>query len=121
MPTLRIAAVQLFFHPAFEGGGVQSLREPTGLWEGRGLSGLQIGAEAPDALLERLGERFCRELAVDVLVLSEYAVPLTLLRALDEAAGPTMTVVAGTHMVTSAGVRKSDVTRGSVRPTEATV
>ncbi|MDC0678991.1 hypothetical protein [Sorangium atrum] len=51
--------------------------------------------------------RFAAGLAIDLLVLPEYAVPLALLPAVAEAAGERMTVIAGTHTVTPEGVRKS--------------
>src|SRR5262249_17682740 len=45
----------------------------------------------------------------DLLVLPEYAVPLALLPAVVMAAGPSMTVVAGTHTVTVDGWRRSGI------------
>ena len=127
MPILRLAAAQLHYHPAFEGGGHQALREPTGAWEGAGLSGLRAGTEEGDALLKQLRERiervyveayrprleavvrFAAGLDLDLLVLPEYAVPLALLPMVAEAAGPRLTVVAGTHTVTREGVKSAGV------------
>ncbi|MGK3962942.1 pentapeptide repeat-containing protein [Sorangium sp. So ce118] len=127
MLTLRLAAAQLDYHAAFEAGGLQATREPTGALEGRVLSGVRVGDDRLDRTLRSLRERierayldafqprleavirFCRELDVDLLVLPEYAVPLALLPAVALAAGPRLTVVAGTHTVTFEGWRRSGV------------
>jgi hypothetical protein len=127
MTLLRLGAAQLHYHPAFEGGGHQALREPTGAWEGAGLSGLRSGTEEGDALLRQLRERiervyveayrprleavirFAAGLDLDLLVLPEYAVPLALLPMVAEAAGAKLTVVAGTHTVTREGVKSAGV------------
>ncbi|WP_437672231.1 pentapeptide repeat-containing protein [Sorangium sp. So ce131] len=127
MPTVRLAAAQLSYHAAFEGGGRQLQREPTGSWEGRGLSALRAGTADGDRLLRTLRERieqvyldefrprlegvvrFCRDLNVDLLVLPEYAAPYPLLPTVAKAAGARMTVVAGTHLVTVDAYRKSGV------------
>ena len=107
MTLLRLGAAQLHFHPAFEGGGHQALREPTGAWEGAGLSGLRAGTEEGDSLLKQLRERiervyveaywprldavirFAVGLELDLLVLPEYAVPLARRRR-PPAFGPTV-------------------------------
>jgi hypothetical protein len=125
MPVLRLGAAQLHYHPAFEGGGKQPLREPLGTWEGAGLSGLHAGTPEGDQLLSALRARvekayveafrprlvavvrFAAGLDLDLLVLPELSVPLALLPAVAEAAGERMTVVAGTHTVTHEGARKS--------------
>jgi hypothetical protein len=57
MPALRLGAAQLHYHPAFEGGGKQPLREPLGTWEGAGLSGLRAGTEEGERLLRALREQ----------------------------------------------------------------
>ena len=51
MTILRLGAAQLHYHPAFEGGGHQALREPTGAWEGAGLSGLRAGTDTRCAFM----------------------------------------------------------------------
>lgn len=127
MLTLRLAVAQLDYHAAFESGGLQATREPTGALEGPVLSGVRVGDDRLDRMLRSLRERieqayldafqprleavihFCRELDVDVLVLPEYAVPLALLPAVALAAGPRLTVIAGTHTVTVEGWRRSGV------------
>jgi hypothetical protein len=116
MPVLRLGAAQLHYHPAFEGGGKQPLREPLGTWEGAGLSGLRAGTEEGERLLRALREqvekayveafrprlvavvRFAAALELDLLVLPELSVPPALLPAVAEAAGERRTVVAGTHL-----------------------
>lgn len=116
--AVRIAVVQLDFHPAFYDDGRSLLGEPLGrLDDGSaarlplegvpgvpagGLTALQgrVTAEYEAALARKLAIVFeqCREWGVRIVVFPEYAIPAGCLRSVADAARG-MVVVAGTHHV----------------------
>lgn len=114
---VRIAVVQLDFHPAFYDDGRSLLGEPLGLGDGSAarlpLEGVPgVDAEELAALQRRVATEYeaalsrkltivleqCRAWGVRIVVLPEYSIPAGCLRAVADAAGE-MVVVAGTHHV----------------------
>jgi tetratricopeptide (TPR) repeat protein len=116
--VVRIAVVQLDFHPAFYDDGRWLLGEPLGrLSDGSAarlpLEGVPgVPAEELAALQARVATEYeaalsrkltlvleqCRGWGVRIVVLPEYAIPAGCLRAVADAAGD-MVVIAGTHHV----------------------
>lgn len=112
---VRVAVVQLSYHPAFTVEGRSLLSEPFGSSVGEALLPLGVSPDLQqalsglrerirDAYLEQLKLkvkailRWCSERAVELVVFPEYSLPAALLQDVADTAG-SMVVLAGSHFV----------------------